>query len=267
MTALLAHFTARSSMKRLLCVVVALTAIACLGCCIYAGYWIWAVKKPAIDTATYGFDTAEHWLAVADKAGDDVAKNLEVSRNQMLVVQSTTSAADGNGPGPVETMLVRTIVRQMTANVSDVQQTVEKVTAASMVVNSVLDSMHDVPVNSLERLDTQQVQNLQTQLDGVTKAGLELSALLPNSDGANGAAAADKSARIAASLSQIIVMVQDFQQRVKALRERIGRIRNDTLYWLRVGPTWASIGLGWIALSQLIVMAVAARGLSRESSS
>jgi hypothetical protein len=53
-----------------------LVALAFLAGCLFAIWWIWSVKKPAIDRTTRAFDEADKCLSIANKAVDDVTGNL-----------------------------------------------------------------------------------------------------------------------------------------------------------------------------------------------
>jgi hypothetical protein len=250
-------------MRRLLHLFFALAAFTCFFACLYGIWWLWEIKKPAIDTTTKAFDSVEQWLGVADDTITDVQKNLARARQQAEIVEknsaSVNSATGANQPGMMQDLqmtMARVAVRQMTPNVNEVQRTVDKVTEASIVVNSILDSIQDVPLESVEKLDTDQIAKLRQQIGGVSRASSELGDFLYDVQPSDGESPAAKSARIAANLSHIIAMTNDFQQRVNALRKRIAHIRGETLYWMNLTPTLGTIALSWIAISQLVVLMV-----------
>jgi hypothetical protein len=251
-------------MRRLLHVVFVIASLACFGACAYALYWIWVYKKPAIDTTTYAFQEANKYLVLADDAMVDVTANLEVSRAQIQMARVSTNADASSGGGFFENMLARALVRQLTPNVNNVQHTVEKVTEASIVVNSILEAIPDVPLDPADRLNTRQVRGLQQQIHGVTEASWELGELLNSPQPGDPENASTKAARISANLALIIEMTSEFQKQVRALQARARRIEASTLYWLNWFPTIASWTLGWIMLSQVLVIMYVIRA-SREA--
>ena len=52
----------------------------------------------------------------------------------------------------------------------------------------------------------------------------------------------------------VIDLAQQYEKQVNALQQKVGRYKDETLYWMKLGPTLATIVLGWVALSQLIVV-------------
>jgi hypothetical protein len=241
-------------MKKLIAVLVALIALACLAGCGFAIDWIWMVKKPTIDKTTYAFDRAEDVLDIAHKTIDDVKGNLEVSRAMYLIQMTQSSERNG-----VQSLLARTVVKQVSPDINDAQRTVEKVTEASIVVNSILESLH--ALDNFEAFDPKQVRSLQTQVGGVTKASVDLGNLLDTSK----AGAGEQSARVVAGLEDIIHRATEFQKSTKALQSKVQQYKDRTLYWMNLAPTLATIALGWVAVSQLIVIVAMIRVVRRKA--
>lgn len=248
-------------MKRLLSFLIAVVAAACFGGSLYAIYFIWSVKKPVIDKTTMAFGKAEDILDVAQKTIDDVKGHLEASRLQVQIVNASTYRDKQKQPGFMEAMLARSVAKQISPNINDVQHTVEKVTEASIVVNSILESLHGL--EGIEQFDTNQIHSLQTQLGGVTKASWELGAILDSSQPGDNDSASEKSTRIAAGLDEVIHQVGEFQRNTGKLQMKVQRYKNDTLYWMNLTPTLATIALTWIAFTQLIVISSMVRALRR----
>jgi len=241
-------------MKRLLLSLFAILAIACFGLSGYGLYWMWKIKAPAIATTTDAFDKAGKWLNLADNTINDLKGNLEASRVQIAMVPRESNRAAG-GAGFMETMIARTVARQVAPNIDSVQRTLSQVTEATIVVNSILDSLPEESTGPLDRLQVGQVRQLQDQLDGVSRASWDLSELLAPSGPGDNESPGAKAERIAASLAQIIFTVEDFQSRLHALQKRFEKIEKTTMYWLRVGPTIFTVVLIWVMISQLIVVA------------
>lgn len=244
-------------MKRPFALVGAILAVATFASCLAALYWMWTIQKPVQDNTTYAFAKADEYLALASRTIDDVKGNLEQSRARVQFV-STSTTRDDEKPGFVQQMLARTVAKQVAPDVNDVQHSLEKVTEASIVINSILGSLHDI--DGVESLDNNQVRDLQTKLNGVTRASMDLGDLLnsPRDD----SDAAERSARIAANLDLVISLASDFQKGVNALRKKVEFYRAKSAFWIERGPTYATIGLGWVMVSQVVVLVVALRAMS-----
>jgi hypothetical protein len=239
-------------MKRLISLLLALIALASFAGCIFALNWIWTVKKPLIDKTNRAFGRIDEVLALARTTIDDVQKNLEVSRASFRLTEA--SSARNRSPSFIESMMVRSVASQVSPNIADVQRTVNNVTEASIVVNSILESLQGL--EGIERINTNPVRAMQSQMGRVTTASWELSGLLNSvtneTDG-------QKSARIIATLDQVIQLAEDYEKQVGALQHRVGQYEDETLYWLNLAPTLATVALGWVAISQVIVIATMMR--------
>jgi len=246
-------------MNRLLHALFGLVAVACFAGCLFAIWWIWSVKKPAIEKTTQAFDEADKYLSIADQAVVDVNNKLKA---QVSIVQ-TTFPIDSSKQGFMGSFVAKSIARQVAPNVNDAQQTLERVTEASIVVNSILGSLQEGPFDSLDKLDSNQVRNLQTQMEGVTKAAWDFGDLLNNPQTSGSDSATEKSQRIAANLETIIGMLNNFQQQIKSLQNRVHLLKNRMLYWMNLGPILATIALSWVAISQIVVLAVAVKAFRK----
>jgi hypothetical protein len=228
-------------MKRLLHALFSLLAIATLAGCLFAIWWIWSVKKTA-------FNEGDKYLSIADKTLADVSNQL---KSQVFLVKTTFKNDDTQGF--FGSFVGRSMARQLAPSVNDAQLTLERLTEASIVVNSILESLQEGP---LDKLDSNQVRNLQTQMEGVTKASWDLGDLLNNPQSPGGESATEKSQRVAANLETIIGLLNDYQRRIQSLQSSVQQMRKRTLYWMNLGPTLATIALSWIAISQLVVLTV-----------
>jgi hypothetical protein len=250
-------------MKRILSISGVLLSLACFFGCVVGLIWMWSIQKPLIEKSTQAFQKADDVLAIADKTIDSVKGNLEASRGHLLIVR-TSSAGRGGDSGFFERTLARAAAKQVAPDVNDVQHSLEKVTEASIVVNSILESLHDV--EGVPNLDNNQVRNLQIRIDGVNRASTDLSELLddPRRE-SNGESAAERADRIAANLDLVIRLAVDFQKGVTALRKKLQFYQTKSLWWMEHGPDYVSAALGWVMFSQIVVLAVSLRGFRRKA--
>lgn len=238
-----------------------LLPLACFFGCVVALIWMWSIKKPVIEKSTRAFQKADDVLDLTDRTIDSVKSSLEISRSHMLMVR-TTSAARADDTGFFERTFARAAARQVSPNVNDVQRSLERVTEASIVINSILESLHDV--EGVQNLDNNQVRSLQDSVDSVTRASLDLGDLLDDPrHKSKGESAAERSERIAANLELVIRLVIDFQKGVAALRKKLQYYQSNSLWWMEHGPAYVSAALGWVMFSQIVVLAVSLRGFRK----
>lgn len=246
-------------MKRPLAAVGGLLAFACLLLSAWALWWIWTVKQPTIDKTRYAFGKVEEALDLAERSVDQAKTNLTNARAQVGTVGYMTSSARANQqPGLVNSMVARVLAQQLAPSINDVQQSLERVTEASIIINSLLETVQDV--EDLQVFEPSQVRSLQSQMGAVTKASVELGTVLES--GHEGPESAEeRSARVAANLDLVIGLLGDFEKGVSGLQSRVQRYKDKTLYWMELGPKLATAALVWVAISQLVVIVVAIRAL------
>jgi hypothetical protein len=252
-------------MKRLLAALAALLSLASLIVSAGALWWIWTVKQPVTDKTAMVFGRIEDALAVTDRTIEQARANLEASRIQISLVHQTSRSDGRKKPDFLGSMMARSFASKVSPNLHEMRNTLDRVTEASIVLHSVLGSVQDV--GDAQVFDPEQVRALQGQVGGVTQASWELSDLLdPTHGGDDTEDAEEKSGRIVAALDEVLAMTAEFQKGVHTLQARAEHYRTRTLYWLDLGPKLATAFLVWVMLSQLIVIAVAVRGMARPSS-
>jgi hypothetical protein len=245
-------------MKRIFSLLGVLLSLACFFGCVVLLYWMWSIKKPVIDKSTQAFRAADEVLTVADRTIDSVKGNLEASRKHILMVRAS-SALRNDDTGFFERTMARAAAKQISPNFSDVQHSIERVTEASIVVNSILQSLHDI--DGVQKLDNNQVRDLQANVNDVTRASMGLGDLLDAPGGiANGESAEKRTAHIAASLDLVIQLVVEFQKGVAAVRKKLHYYQEESLWWMERGPMYVSVVLAWVMCSQIVVLAVSLRG-------
>jgi hypothetical protein len=244
-------------MKWLLHALFGLLALVFLSGCLFAVWWIWTIKKPAIDKTTRAFEEADSCLSIAHTAVGDVRNNLQAARADFA------SAKSANAPSAVKEKIIQAAALKVAPNMNDTQHTLERITEASIVVNSVLEAIEERPFDSLDKLDVNQVRSMQSQINNVAKASWRLGYLLDEPFDGGAVSPAEKAQRISASLETLIDMSSDFQQRLDALHKHVERIGNSTLYWMRLAPLLGTMTLGWIAISQLVVLVVVVKSFRK----
>lgn len=254
-------------MKKLIALVCGILSFCCLIGCLYLVNWIWTVKKPLIEKTTFAFARLENVLNMASRSLEDLKSNLTVSRSQFggIIVHTTSVDPKQKQPNFVQAFAARSLLRELSPSINEAQLSIEKVMEASIVVSSILESIQDV--QGFEQLDMTQVRTLQSQINGVTKASVELGDLLETrTPGQESETAEQKSRRIASRLDEILQLIEAVQKSVGNLQNRIEDYKTQSLYWMNNGPTIATVILCWVAISQVLVIYLVASSLRANAS-
>lgn len=247
-------------MKRIFAAVGALLALACLVAAVLTTIWIWSVRQPVAEKTARAFEKADDALTLAENTVENVRGNLARSRVNMQTVRATAPTGSQSS-NFMQRVLARSAAKQVTPDINHVQHSLEKVTEASIVINSILGSLRDV--DGVDKLDNEQVHDLQSKLNGVTQATLDLSDLLDAPGASSAEDAAERSERIANNLESVIKLIDSFQKGVQSLRKKVQYYKDKTHAWIEEGPLFVTIGLVWVMISQIAVLAVAVRAIRK----
>lgn len=247
-------------MKRIFAALGALIALGCLIATVLAIVEMWSIRQPVAEKTARAFQKADDALSIAEKTVDNVRVNLTRSRENIQQVRATAP----KGPDSsnfMQRVMARSAAKQVNPDLDHVQRSLEKVTEGSIVINSILGSLRDV--DGVDKLDNEQVRDLQTRLNGVAQASLDLSDLLDAPGSSSAEDAAERSERISQSIENIIRLIDSFQKGVQSLRKKIQYYDEKTHTWIEKGPLFITIGLVWIMISQIVVLSVAIRTIRK----
>ncbi len=213
-------------------------------------YWMWHVREPTLVATKAAFTQAGMILKLADTTIERTQESLRHSLQNLHYIRASASA-DSKQVNFLERTLTRSLARKVSPDLAQAQNSLEKVTEASIVVHSILESLQGV---EWERLDVDQVRQLQVQVNKVTIGSLELGDVLAQSpDIQSGMTPEEKSASLAHNLDQIIQEINHFRSQVQNLIFRLHRYQDKSEYWIEHIPVWASAALAWILMSQVVV--------------
>jgi hypothetical protein len=246
--------------RRLLAIVFVLLSLVGLAVCVAGIVGAWWVQQPLLQKATRAFDVAGRALDVTDHTLDLITAGLDRTREDLSTIKSKYAAMskDDMKPDVNQRMISRVLADQLGPKMKQVRQAVDIATEASVVMNSFLAGLNDLPKTAVGSLDLNRLGQVRDSLSDVTHTSLRLSDLLNQ-----GSAAADDrdvaaaTGRIAEVLDRITTVITELHERVGKAQSDVAEVKPRTMEWIHKGPTVVSVVLGWFALSQVIVLGVA----------
>jgi hypothetical protein len=140
---------------------------------------------------------------------------------------------------------------------------VNVVTEASVVINSLLDGIKDLPLTSLTGIDAGQMRQIESTLSGVATKSQALSAALGDSLPEEGPGLDDRTSEVQEGLNRVLQLLSEFQSEVKRVQTRLAELKPETLAWIKAAPFIITVVLAWVALSQMSLFAHAWSWLRR----
>lgn len=241
--------------KRIVALLVLLLGVAFFALCLGVAIGVWVILGPVTERATTLFERIESALKLADQSLTQVSTSLGQSMerlNDARVEQKKLAQAPPK-TGVLRRMLVRTVQQNLGPEFANAQKKLQAVAEASVVVNSVLDDLGNIPLLAAKGIDTEQIAEMNHRLADLGPAAWELSRLLGDND--TEAEAEAQFSRIEQTLRTMQTTLGQYEQRVTEVRQRTGQVKSLALSWLTpVAILVSLIGL-WLALSQVSMMA------------
>src|SRR5262249_23068629 len=149
--------------------------------------------------------------------------------------------------------LARTVRKAVGPELGDAHKKLQTISEASVVVNSVLEDVGNLPFLSTTGLDVDRLATINKQLASVGPAAEELSRLLgepePDSD-----AASNQRSRVEQALTSLKGSLAEYGSRVTEVSQRTEELKSRTLPWITPAIVLVSVVCFWVALSQLSLL-------------
>jgi hypothetical protein len=149
----------------------------------------------------------------------------------------------------VEQAGFRVLAQNLTARFGNAQESVEAVTMAAVVANSLLESLEEIPMAEFGRLDKDQLAQASQHLQELVVGSQKLNAALAGKGEA--ADARQVSADMEESLSQVIDRLEGLKALAAAYKARVAELSSSVSFWIHWGPLLVTGVLVWVALGQL----------------
>jgi hypothetical protein len=239
-------------LRRLFALLIGLVGLAVLGLCVAGIVGTWMVKKPLSERTTRLLSDADRALTTAVDGVDVIQESLNKARNDLerFNAEAGKPPKERTKPGLVE----QVVARNLESNFQNVGATVNVVTDASVVLNSILGSLSELPETSMTTFDTDRLKDIQGSLTDLTGKSRRLGGLLGNGGGAG---SHEQAAQMKEVLDQVILWVTEVQGKVGAIKSDVDKLKARTPRWIHLGSVVITAVLGWIALSQLFVLGYA----------
>ena len=225
--------------KRPLAVLLIVISVVVFVACVGGAIGVWLIQRPLRDAATKTFADADRALGVTTRSVDLVDDGLRKAKLDLAAIKETTVTPAGTGmpPGIFDRIASRALADQLGPKVGQVNETVNMVTDAAVVMNSLLGGFSQLPQSSVNALDTERLQQVHDSLTDLTQSTQKLSGLLQQSSPeVNAGDLAATTLRMEELLERVLAWVADFRSKVGGVQAEVAALRSRTLEWIRIGP-------------------------------
>jgi chromosome segregation ATPase len=219
------------------------------------GVGVWAVWQPVTIRTTQTFGRVEGALQVVDggleRARESLARateRLDAARQEQRDLSQQPQPKDARRKA-----LALSVKRGIAPELEDAHVKLSRVAEASVVVNSVLEDVGQVPLLSAAGLDQERLAELNRRLAELGPAARELSQLL-GEQGGDTDGVGEQFSRIDQTLRTVRAFLDEYQLEVRQVRERTAQLKDRVLSWITLAVVLLSAGGFWIALSQVILL-------------
>jgi hypothetical protein len=232
------------------------------------GIGVWFVKKPVTDRATRVFERIEASLDVAVRGLDHVKTSLDSAAERLEGIKQEQRKQ----PRPNNTIrrfLAQRVQQSISPEFTNAHDTFRTVAEASVVVNSVLEDLDNLPFLSESGMDTSRLAEINRGLTQVETSAWELSRLFGDPEQGSDGTGAEMS-RIEHTLQTLQRLIAEYEPQLTQTRQRTEDLKARTFSWITPGTVLISLVCFWLAFSQGNVLPRACswwRGSGNNSSS
>jgi hypothetical protein len=196
-----------------------------------------------------------------DKTGRGLGRVHALVKKARADLEAFRDEPAGASSPPKKRALKAAVTRRLATDLSsrlgDARDSIESLTDAAVVANSILDGLAELPVASSGRLDQERLKETSQRLQSVAEQARQLSARLKKTPAKDGddAQVRQTSARMNQVLAQVSGSLEELISRADACKGDIAEIRREVASWLTTATVAASVVLFWGALGQLSLVA------------
>jgi hypothetical protein len=247
------------AIKQFLAVILGILGVVGLVLCVAGVVAVWVVEKPLLDRSKSALEQATRALNTAAEGVKVVNTSLKKARKDLetFTEEARKPAAERKRPGRLE----QAVADQLESNIQNIGATVNVVTDASVVLNSLLGSLNELPDTALGALDTDRLKDVQGSISDLTKSSQRLSTVLTKDETESDAQAK----HMEEVLDQVIAWTTELQGKVDKVQADVDKLKSRTPGWIRVGTVAVTVALVWIGISQLTLVGFAVLWFRRQS--
>jgi hypothetical protein len=238
--------------KRILRLLTLLVSTAVLLLSLGGGIGVWVIRGPVTVRATHIFGRMDTALATVDEGLDRARESLTRAAEHLdSARQEQKNLSQQPQPkNAARKALAMSVKRGLASDLEHAHVKLSTVAEASVVVNSVLEDVGNLPLLSASGLDHERLTELNQRLAGVGPAAWELGQLLGEPEG-DAAGAAEQFSRIDQTLQTLRDFLDEYQLKVRRVRERTEQLEGRVQDWITPVTVLISAVCFWIALSQV----------------
>jgi len=238
--------------KRILGILALLLGATGLLLSLAVGVGVWVVKEPVTAHAMHiservdaALDLVEQKLEHARTSLANAAERLENVKEERRRLPKESQRSDFG-----RRAVARTVQRTLAPELSDAHKDLHEVAEATVVVNSMLEDVGNLPFLSETGLDMDRLAEINSRIARVAPAAWKLSRLLGEAD----PEADDQMSQVEQLLTRLRELVADYQNQVKQVRQRTTALKAKAFAWITPAAIIVSSVSFWIALSQLCIL-------------
>lgn len=240
--------------KRIIAALTLLLSLAGLLISLVIGIGIWFVADVATARVNQIFVRIESGLDAADNGLRQVRASLLAATEHLDSVRQDQKkiSEQPQKKNVMRKAMARSVQQNLAPKIGDAHEKLRTVAEATVVVNSVLEDLSNIPSFREKGLDRDHLVNLNHRLAEVGPAAWELSRLLGEPD--TDADAATEITRVEQALQRMQGQLNEFEPRLQDLRQRTTRLKERSLYGITTATVLVSALSFWIGISQISLM-------------
>jgi hypothetical protein len=210
----------------------------------------WRAQARLAPVAGQLSDRAEKTLDLTEQGLARVTAMLTKARSDLRTFEQ--APAGGSPPSPdgfMEQAAFRYLAQDLGNRFGNARQSIDAVTMAAVVANSLLESLEEIPLAEFGRLDKDQLEQVSQHLQSLVVGAQKLNAALGAKGGA--ADARQVSAEMEDSLTKVIDRLEGLKALAAAYKVRVAELSSSVSFWIHWGPLLVTGVLIWVALGQL----------------
>lgn len=245
-------------LKQFVCLILMLLSLAGAGLCVAGIIETWQYVGPLRENTNKVFARVESTLGIATRSLDGILVGLKDGKQRLDALQAANpkTAEDVRTINTFERIIAQSLLNRLVPQPGRVQVGLAEVHDASIILQSLLGQVSDLPVGAIASLDLEQTHTISQQLTDVEDRSRELSSLLgqvmatPSDD-----VDPERVSRTADMVGRLIELVTRYQGELNRIETKVIEVKSKVEFWLRVGPYLVSGLLAWLALAHLSLLA------------
>jgi hypothetical protein len=212
---------------------------------------IWVVRPTVTERADRAFGRVGNALDRARDTLGTINRILTQARSRLREVRARADQARGDvqQTSSFRNWAARLVTNELTPQVGNVGPTLQSLSDATVVANSILGDLQELPAGSLPFLDQDRLRQMDEKVTRLSATTRDLERTL--GDPAGGTVADEEAARVEQVLAEVSALTEEYEGKVAEIDDRVRSLRAKVHSGLLWGAVAATALLAWFTLSQL----------------